>query len=247
MAMDVLFSVAADGWDQWGLQFVKRQPLGRVQHTIGRKPTVEQTKAALRKAISVAGPGGRVIINVGHGSGGGDLDTNQGSFELAPGATLKIVGYHVIGGYVDVFYDVNVAGPPSMSDLESDRRNNPTSERLARWADYQAISSAFKDGRLREVVLLTCRVGQSTEFLRKVANDWGVVIRAYRQRVALMEDSATVGRKVTRRHRMYLENDPPGSKSAADLIVLEEEIPYAPRETFLVGPPLPPAARAPAR
>ena len=148
----------------------------------------------------------------------------------------------MIGGYVDVFYDVNVAGPPSMSDMEFDRKNNPTSPRLARWADYQAISSAFKNGRLREVVLLTCRVGQSTEFLRKVANDWGVVIRAYRQRVALVDDSVPVGGKVTRRYRMYLENDPPANKSAADLIVLEEEIPYAPSQTFLVGPPLPAAA-----
>jgi hypothetical protein len=239
MAMDVLYSVSADGWDQWGLQFVRRQPQARVQHLIGRAPSVEQTKTALQRAITAAGPGGRLIVNVGHGAGGGALASNQGSFELAPGGTLKIVGRDVQGGYVDVFYDVNVAGPPSMSDKEHDEKFDPTSPRLKRWADYQAISTAFKAGKLREVALLTCRVGGSTEFLRKVANDWGVVIRAYRQRVALMEDTTTVGRTVTRRFRMYLENDPPANKAADALIILEEEIPFAPSETLLVGPPLP--------
>ena len=237
--MDVVLSVTVDGWNLWGNRFVKRQPLSRIQHTIGPNPSVDRAKSAILTAISAAGAGGRVIINVGHGAGGGALQPNQGSFELAPGGVMKIVGFNVANGFVDVFYDVNVQGPPAISDKENDLKNNPRSPRLARWAIYEEISRAFKAAHLREVTLLTCRVGSSTEFLRKVANDWGVVIRAYRQRVALTEDIITVGKQVTHHFYMHLENNPPAGKSAADLVVLEEEIPFSPADTFLVGPPLP--------
>lgn len=240
MAKSVLYSVAAGGWDKWGLRFVARSPTFREQHTTPRRPSVEQTKAALKRAISAAGAGGTVVINVGHGAGGDKLDADQGMFELAPDGAMKITGHDMVGGYVDVFYDVNRAGPPSMSDKENDEKNNPNSPRLKRWRDYEEISAAFKTGKLREVALLTCRVGNSTEFIRKVANDWGVVVRAYRQRVALTEDTVTVGRQVTKHFYMHLENDPPGGKSADDLIVLEEEIPFAPNQTVLIGPPLAP-------
>jgi hypothetical protein len=241
MGMDVVLSViSVDGWHLWGNRFVKRQPLSRIQQTIGPNPTVDQAKAAVLKSITAAGAGGRVIINVGHGAGGGTLLPNQGSFELAPGGVMRIVGFNVANGFVDVFYDVNVKGPPAISDKENDEKNNPTSPRLARWRIYEEISRAFRAGRLREVALLTCRVGSSTEFLRKVANDWGVVIRAYRQRVALTEDIVSVGKQVTHHFYMHLENNPPAGKSAADLIVLEEEIPFNPPDTFLVGPPLSP-------
>jgi hypothetical protein len=240
MARDAVLSVTADGWNFWGDRFVKAQPLSRIQHTIGAQPSVAQAKAAVLRIISAAWTDGRVIINVGHGAGGGTLQSNQGSFELAPGGVMRIVGRDVANGFVDVFYDVNLKGPPHTSDMEHDLKNNPNSPRLARWAIYQEIARAFKSVRPREVALLTCRVGSSTEFLRKVANDWGVVIRAYRQRVALTEDITTVGRTVTRRFFMHLENNPPAGKKAADLIVLEEEIPFAPADTFLVGPPLRP-------
>jgi hypothetical protein len=236
--VDVVLSVTADGWDEWGKKFVKRQPQARVQQTIGPHPTADQAKAAILKAIATAGAGGRVIINVGHGSGGGQLQSTEGSFELAPGGALKIVGRNVKNGFVDVFYDVNLSGPPSISDLDNDLKNNPTSPRLARWRVYQEISTAFKNAKLREVALLTCRVGNSTDFLRKVAGDWGVVIRAYRQRVALTEDITRVGRHVTRRFFMHLQNNHVAGKQASDLIVLEEEIQFDPTETFLVGPPL---------
>ena len=72
--------------------------------------------------------------------------------------------------------------------MDHDLKNNPSSPRLARWRIYEEISRAFKAASVRAVVLLTCRVGSATEFLRKVANDWGVIVRAYRQRVALTED-----------------------------------------------------------
>jgi hypothetical protein len=240
LALDVVLSVKAEGWDIWGEHFVKRQPLSRQQLTIGPHPSVAEAKGAVLQAISQAGAEGRVIINVGHGDGGGDLQPTEGIFELAPGGAMTIGGHGIDGTFVDVFYDVNLLGPPGMSDMEHDLKNNPNSPRLTRWRIYQEISQAFKAARLQEVVLLTCAVGSSTEFLRKVANDWGVVIRAYTQLVALTKEVTSVGKKVTTRFYMHLANNPIDRKSAADLVFMEEEIPFSPPDTFLVGPPLGP-------
>jgi hypothetical protein len=239
MALDVLLSVIADGWNLWGDRFVKSQPQSRLQHTIGPSPSVVQAKAAVLRAIAAAGAGGRLIVNVGHGGGGAlNLQADQGFFELAPGGVMRIVGRGVAGGFVDVFYDVNLSGPPAMSDMENDLKNDPHSPRLARWAIYQEISNAFKAAQLREVVLLTCRAGSAELFVQKVANDWGVVIRAYRQKVGILEDITTVGRSVTKRYFVYLQNNPPAGKSAAQLVLMEEQIPFSPPDTYLVGPPL---------
>ena len=130
------------------------------------------------------------------------------------------------------------SSPVAISDLEFDLQNNPTSQRLAHWRVYQEIANAFKTTKPLEFILLTCKVGNATEFLRKVANDWGVVITAYRQRVVLTEDVVTVGKRFTHHYYLHLENDPPLNKPAADMVIYEEELPYRPADTFRVGPPL---------
>ena len=235
--MDSMLSVSAGGWDRWGERFVKRQPLARVQQLIPAAVSPEGAKLAIIRAIHTAGAGGRLIMNVGHGAGGGPLLPTEGSFEMAPGGAMRIGGRGVAGCFVDVFYDVSTS-PVAPSDLEFDLKNNPQSTRLAHWRVYQEIAAAFKAIRPREVILLTCRVGSATEFLRKVANDWQTVITAYRQRVALTTDTVTVGRQTTTHFYLHLENDPPLGKPAADLVIHEEEIPYRPSDTFRVGPPL---------
>ncbi|RYY76233.1 MAG: hypothetical protein EOO52_01570 [Gammaproteobacteria bacterium] len=235
--MDVVLSVSAGGWNRWGERFVKRQPLSRIQHLIPAAVTAEAAKLAIIKAVTAAGAGGRVIMNVGHGAGGGPLLPTEGSFEMAPGGTLRIGGRGVQNCFVDVFYDVKPSAV-ALSDLEFDQKNNPTSQRLAHWQLYQEIAAAFKKTKPRELILLTCRVGNATEFLRKVANDWGVVITAYRQRVALTEDVVTSAGKITRHFYLHLENDNPLTKLAADLVIYEEEIPLSSKDTFRVGPPL---------
>ncbi|MET0387031.1 MAG: hypothetical protein ABW321_13780 [Polyangiales bacterium] len=236
--MDVALSVSADGWNRWGERFVKRQPLSRAQQLISPRVTSEAAKTAIIRAITTAGANGRVIINVGHGTGGGALQATEGTFDLAPGRALRIGGKLVNDTFVDVFYDVR-SRPDQPSDLEHDLKDNPGAPRLARWRTYQEIATAFKTTRPRELVLLTCNVGNATEFLRKAANDFGVVITAYRKRVSLTTDVVTIGRQVTSHFYLHLENDPPLQKSAADLVVHEEELPHRPADTFRVGPPLP--------
>lgn len=235
--MDVVLSVAAGGWNLWGERFVKRQPLSRVQHLVAASVSAGAAKSAIIRAITAAGAGGRVIMNVGHGAGGGPLLPTEGSFEMAPGGVMRIGGRNVANCYVDVFYDVK-SSPVAVSDLEFDLKNNPSSQRLAHWRDYQDIADAFRATRPREMILLTCRVGNATEFLRKVANDWSVVVTAYRQRVALTEDLVTIGRKSAHHYYLHLENDPPLAKAADELVIHEEELPNRPGDTFRVGPPL---------
>lgn len=238
MAMDVALSVTKDGWDRWGERFVKRQPLSRTQQVIAPAVSAAVAKSAILRAISTAGAGGRVIINVGHGTGGGKLQATEGTFEMAPGGAMRIGGKLVDNTFVDVFYDVR-ARPDQPSDLEFDLKNNPNAPRLARWRVYQEIATAFKTTRPRELILLTCNVGNASEFLRKAANDWGVVITAYRKRVSLTIDTVSIGRQVTRHFYLHLENDSPLHKNAADLVIHEEELPFRPADTFRVGPPLP--------
>jgi hypothetical protein len=236
--MDVLLSLQGQGYDRWGERFVKRQPLSRKQVLVGPTPTVGQAKDALIGAIRAAGPGGRLFVNVGHGAAGGDLSLQQGMFDLAPNRVLRVGGPGLANCWVNAFYDTNTAGPPSISDMENDVKNNPTSQRLANWRIYQEIAAVFKATKLQRVVLLTCRVGNATEFLRKVANDWGTVIQAYTVRVELTTETIQTGKKIEFRYYLGLQDNPPTGKSAAELVIMEEEIPVGASDTFVVGPPL---------
>jgi hypothetical protein len=144
--------------------------------------------------------------------------------------TLGGANASVPPNFVSVFYDVAPGPPPSMSDLNHDLKNNPGSIRLLRWRIYQEIVSACRQVAPYEIILLTCNVGKSTEFIRKVANDWRVIIRAYRVQVAAIPSHPRV--------MLYLANDPPPYLTAAQTILHEEELPFAPNSTIRVGPPL---------
>ncbi len=232
MARTVLLSIMDGQWNKWGDNFVKRQPLARTQMLIGAKPTVDEAKAALIRAVTEAGTTGTVIISVGHGVAV-DGSTIDGMVELAPGGVMRLVGLNgsVPPGFVRVFYDKAPDGPGQQSDLDFDLKNNPKATRLAHWRVYQEIAQAFRTTKPYEVVLLTCRIGGATEFLRKIANDWGVVVRAYKVRVGLDTNSP--------RPLVFLENRPPPYSTAADTVLHEEELPFAPADTIRIGPPPP--------
>src|SRR5512139_2661768 len=129
MAKTVILSVNDGQWNKWGDQFVARQPLSRKQLLVSSRPTVEEAKSRLLAAIRETGTTGRLIVSVGHGSAntGSSL---EGMVDLAPAAVLRLGGLNaaVPPHFVSVFYDVNVAGPPSTSDLDHDLKNNPRSQ-----------------------------------------------------------------------------------------------------------------------
>jgi hypothetical protein len=234
----VILSIADGEWNVWGERFVKRQPLQRVQRTIAPSAATEATKAAIIAAAQAAGASGVLIVSVGHGGTVAGSPT-EGKFELGPNGSMTIAGGLVAGRFVDVFYDTRkIPGQPS--DFENDTKNNPKSLFLSNFQVYKALSAAIKAVSLQRVVLLTCNVGNSTEFLRKVANDWGVVIQAYRKRVGIQTFVGTGSLAGTKPIRIvFLEGDAATVTSPASRIqVQEEEIPFDPGQTFLVGPPL---------
>jgi hypothetical protein len=194
----------------------------------------DQSKAALLKAIDATGSTGTLIVSIGHG---GSTSDSAGMFDLGPYKSLRIGGKDVANTYVDVFYDVKPSGLAGMSDKSHDEMNNPGSQRLKNWAGYQEICKKFKAVKPYKVVLLTCNVGNSPDFLRKVANDWGVVIHAYRRRAAVQQVKFSGAKDF--KSLVFLEDERPNiaTLTADQIITLEENIPYSPSKTLLVGPP----------
>ena len=248
MAMDVIFTTTEQGWFRWAGQYVKRQSTGRRAVSIPPATAAKAARDALIKALNTAGAGGRLVISVGHGSfiAGQPAD---GMCELSPGGTLVLVGRDFRphnpspgAAIVNIFYDVP-AFPGQPSDLDYDTKNNPGSQRLKDWALYQDIGKAMRSTKPIRVVLLTCRVGSATEFLRKIANDWDVVIGAYTKRVACTPDTYTQpGKKPVTTSYVHLEGEvyPKSSAGGADeSAIASEELPYRPSQSVWIGPPLP--------
>jgi hypothetical protein len=231
LAKTVILSVNDGQWNRWGDQFVKAQPLSRKQVLVSAKPTVDQAKNAILNGIREAGGGGTLIISVGHGAAGAG-STLEGMADLAPAQVMRLGGANasVPPNFVSVFYDVSLAGPPTLSDLDNDLKFNPGSARLRNWRVYQEISNAFKQTGLREVVFLSCNIGNAIDFVKKIANDWKVIVRAYKVQVALDPNPP--------RFKVYLVNHPPPYPTAAETVLHEEYLPFSPRDTILVGPPL---------
>jgi hypothetical protein len=140
-----------------------------------------------------------------------------------------------LGVFANVFYDVNLTGPPAQSDEQNDLQFNKGSAdgqaRLANFQIYRQLAAAFRGGGIRGVIFLTCNVGKSPDFLKKIAVDWNVVVAAYTRRVALQAQPSN-------RVRMFLFGDAPGA--GTNQPIGEQEIPLGTQQNSVrVGPPLP--------
>ena len=194
--MDVVLTTSEADWKRWADQYVKRQPTGRKSIVVNVGTAAADAKAAIIDAISKAGAGGQLILSVGHGVSLDDAPAD-GLCELAPGGMITLVGRNNRPAHpksnaviINVFYDQS-ANPGQPSDFDFDTKNNPNSQRLKDWAFYQDIAKAMRAGGLANVVLLTCRLGNATDFLKKIAADWGIKIIAYTKRVANTVDTYT--------------------------------------------------------
>jgi hypothetical protein len=151
--------------------------------------TSQQIVTGIQEAIQLAGPGGLLIVAAGHGVA--LQDPNAGVFDLVEGAKMRIGGkgaFRDPKAFVDVFYaDAPPSGSPSpFSDKQLDEQDPATNRpfgwelRLNRWSKYQDLCQAFVNGKLGLVVLLTCNIGNSLVFLKKVASQWQTPILAYK-------------------------------------------------------------------
>ncbi len=78
--------------------------------------------------------------------------------------------------------------------------------------------------------MLSCKVGNAIDFVKKIANDFGAIVRAYKVQVGLDQNGS--------RPKVFLVNHAPPYPTAAETILHEEYLPYSPNDTLLVGPPL---------
>lgn len=155
--------------------------------------TAEQAVSGLQALIRGAGANGLLIFSVGHGIAKSDFPAS-GGFDLAERTLLRIGG---VGSsqdpktFANVFYnDKPPAGSTiKFSEKELDERTRPagSARRLKNFALFESLSQTFRQSKPL-VVLLTCRVGLSRDFLQKVSNLWQTVILAYDDFIAYEAD-----------------------------------------------------------
>ena len=177
-------------WNGWAQQYVAYDRTSRGNVAI-QPATVHNTVTAITDATVKAGRSGTVIFNVGHGAQGPDplRYPFEGVLDIAPHNLIRLVGTNQDPSrFVSVFYDVGPGGtmPGKMYDTQlllecKNKKSPPSSQACAsarvhmdNWQKYQMIGQTIAQSNIYKVVLLTCRVGGSPEFVHKIANDWNV-------------------------------------------------------------------------
>jgi hypothetical protein len=238
MASEVILTINDPWWGGWAKKFVARQPQARVRLTIPDNPTPAQTAQVIIGALQRAGTDGTLIISVGHGGVVTGVGTVDGTCDIAPNDRFKLGSRNVTNSLVNVFYDLP-ATPSGQSDLDYDLKNNPSAPRLANWRLYKSIADTCKSLKLYRVIFLTCNVGNAEDFIQKIANDWGVVVFAYKRRVVCEIITTTQpGRPALVQRYVYLQGETVPYPTAEANIIAQEEIPYRPALTVRIGPPL---------
>jgi hypothetical protein len=127
-----------------------------------------------------------------------DIDQVDGRLRPFPSATSAF--------YAD--RPPSSSGISVLSELENDKDNAARGSRgaairLANWASYQQVCTAFTP--LGLIVLLTCNVGSARGLLRKARQQFATPILGYKRYIE--------GDMVNGRGRVYLEGDRPGEKT----------------------------------
>lgn len=169
------------------------------------------------EAASRAGRNGVIIVSLGHGAVN-DTDTAIGWVDLLPNQAFRVHTRHLRYSGSDMEQgDLSVLsrepnrrtcrGILESYDLDSNtRRPEPRVEHLINYmscsgaraarprqqfqAAYARIGELLRTNNVREVVLLTCMVGNARRFVNLMANSWRVNILAYKRRVAANRDNA---------------------------------------------------------
>src|SRR5262245_50395387 len=204
--MDVLLYEHVSQITPWSQQFVDADRGNRRRIEVARSANPNQLVRIVRRAACSAG-NGRLIFATGHGAvgpqGGAMVDlAPNGHFQIRrsqPGAGDSRPP-HPSWAYALAFYDVGVNGaqPQRQSDqfvIDADAHRTPGLHAAAATARhnlqmrqyYEDIGSALRDGNVREVVFLACSVGNDVEFIRRIAQDWGPSITAFRRRVVFSD------------------------------------------------------------
>lgn len=188
-----------------------------IHRTPSATQRMEYVNTYYGNAARRAGRNGVVIVSLGHG-GASDTDTTIGMVNLLPNNALRVQSEQLrYGGSDEEQGDVSVLSraPERRTcrsllrrfDLDdSTRRPVPPEDHTINYMDcrgaqaarprqeFQAalarIGELLQVNNVREVVLLTCRVGSAVNYIDRLANNWGVNILAYQKRVAANSDDA---------------------------------------------------------
>jgi len=230
----VVVTEANKPWVDWaGPKQFQLWPFAAPSVTIHTGASLDMAASKLEDAARLVGAGGVIVMSVGHGGGAssGSGRTDEGFFDMAPNG-FRIAGNNAVltgqGGagtraQVTVYYDRvpqfgGGAIGKSRKQEDEDRAKNkdpsisgPAQTRLAHWDRYIKVGKTFQANGLGCIVLLTCKVGLATDFLKRARTQLGVPIGAYRRRVVgNVVDYFENGRLVASRSRIFLEGDSDG-------------------------------------
>jgi hypothetical protein len=167
------------------------------------------------EAARLAGAGGCLIISLGHG-GANETDSTIGMVDLLPNRALRVereqvtyVGSDTEEGDISVLSrapNARACRRFSRYDFdENTRRPQPPEDELTGYMDctgarsarsrqgaqrsYLRIGTLLRNEGVAEVIFLTCRVGHARNFIERIAQNWGVRVVAYEERVAANRDA----------------------------------------------------------
>jgi hypothetical protein len=184
--MVILYDPDSNFHMRWATQFAAKDRLNRRAVPLSGKLPPEKIRDVIARAAQHPGANNEIIFAVGHG---GATDLSEGMVDLAPRRAMRLARGNEPPTFIDPFYDwvFPHAGLKPMSDKQQDEewrsKNVPekagAKRRLDRWAIYQSIGAAMKANHIYRVTFLSCRIGNARDFIKKIAMDWDVRIRAY--------------------------------------------------------------------
>ena len=219
-------------WVHWARNIKKT--LGKIGADTVEIPngaSISMVVNALKLGAQKAGPRGVLVLSAGHGAVVAEnnriLNDEEGFFDLGPKGSFPLGGqnallpgdpFRVEPGKkppkpvkASAFYDFRVPNKilkggfaPSRKDEDEKRNDAMAKQRLKNFQHYVDIADTFKRTGLACVVLLTCRVGGASGFMRRVRQQWGTPIVGYTRRVMGQEQDSG-------RTRVFLEGDAPGT------------------------------------
>lgn len=209
-------------WFAWAKNFKKTfTSIGADMVSIANGAPISIVANRLKLAATMAGPGGFIILSVGHGGVDVSFSDQEGFFDLGPQGSFRVGGRNVLlpgdpppknnlrakPVHVSAFYDYRAPNPILKGGLEDSRKDQDEASksrnaaiRLDNWKNYEDTSHAFRT--LSGVILLTCKVAGATGFLNRVRQQWGTPIIGYRRRVVGQQQA-------NGRTRIFLEGDAP--------------------------------------
>lgn len=211
------FAKSAGKWqDQW-VKAEWKYTKGEQRTAVGMKPRLDFVGyiKIVGEACITAGQGGQLLFLVGHGADistlmqkpghvlGAEQALSVGMMDLAPctkNGSAKKCDFRMQTD--EVFYDYAPQSSVArvISPLETDLRNfdgagraqkEAIKHRFMDYIKYRLVGHCAQGRGLKQVVLLNCNVGNATDFMQKVANDWQLPVVAFIRRLESREEPTT--------------------------------------------------------